>query len=553
MLVILFLTLINTFFELVGIGLIIPILGYFVGEEPNNYFQTFSYFQNKSETELLLIVIVLFNLIYLMKFFSSTLLVIKKNKFDWYLFAELSKKVFSNYLNKKYLSHITSNLSEQIQVVRSEANLFSFAIVRPLIDLTIESILFLSINIFLLVYNFKISLIVILFYFIMSVFWNKYYNNYLSIIGKKRQFHSIGAIKEIQNSFGNFKETIIYGLKTIFLDRFQIHNVNTSNVGYKRDTITALPRLFLELISVTGILIIFIVLIKQSLSLPEILILLGVFIFAIVRMLPSLTKIIRAIQTIKFNNVVVEKIYKELKSFHENHKVNKSNLSKLDFKILKLKNISFNYPGSEKMILKNVNFEISNGKKLGIVGKTGSGKTTLINIICGLIKTTKGEVTLNETDLESNLDIWQSKIGYVAHDVFLLDESIEYNISFKDKENSDREKIIKLLKKVDLFDFVEQLPDKIDTLVGEKGGKLSRGQCQRLGIARALYKNPEILIFDEATSAIDTATESKIFKNLYLNNTGKTIISIAHRTSSLSYCDKIYQIKDNSIFEVINK
>ena len=549
LLLILILTLLNTFFELLGISLIIPILTYFINENLDTYLETFFYFKDKNKKDLLIYVLLLFNFAYLCKFSTSLILVFQKNKYIWNLFSDLSGKVFSIFLNKKFLLEIDKNIAKKIQLVRGEANQFSFAVINPIIDLLIEIILFVSICIFLLIYNFKISLILIAFFLTMSFFWNRYYNDYLKVLGNQRRIYSIGAINEIQNSFGNFKETLIYKLGSIFFDRFEYFNKNNSKVGYKRDTITQLPRLFLELLSVTTILIISIVLIYQNVILSEILILIGVFVFATVRMLPSVAKIIRSMQTIRFNNVVVEKIYDEINYESSSELKANQNLTKIDFKKLQINNVSYNYPKNDNAVLKNINLEILKNKHLGFVGKTGSGKTTLINIICGFIKISTGKIILNDHNFFQNINNWQNIIGYVPHDVFILNESIEYNIAFEKDDKINKEMLNNILKKTDLKNFINNFEKKEKTIVGERGNDLSRGQCQRIGIARALYKKPQVLILDEATSALDVNTERKILENLYDPKNNLTIISISHRENSLQFCDKIYKIENASLHE----
>lgn len=549
LILILLLSLLNTFFEIIGIGLIIPILTYFISDNSLTYIENFYNFDNISKSKLLIYTLILFNLSYLFKFLISLLLALTKNRFIWNLFAKLSGKIFNFFINKKYLIEDEKNTAEKIHLVRGEANQFSFAVINPIIELIIETILFLSICIFLLVYNFQISLIVILFFLILGLIWNKYYNKRLKILGDKRRIYSIGAINEIQNSFGNFRETLIYRLGPIFFKKFDFLNKNESIVGFKRDTITQLPRLFLELLSVSTILLITIILINRNISLSNILILIGVFVFATVRMLPSVTKIIRAIQTLRFNSVVINKIFDEFnsKTFKNNSNNSKD---KFTFRNLKLEKLFYSYPSNSLHVLKDINLEISKEQNYGFVGKTGSGKSTLINILCGFINISEGSFILNEKPLNERLESWQNIIGYVPHDVFILNESIEYNITFQKENEINKEKIEKILEEVELKDFIDSLDKKEKTIIGERGKDLSRGQCQRIGLARAIYKNPQVLILDEATSALDIKTEKQILKKLYKHKKDLTIISISHRRNSLEFCDKIFKIDNGNLNEI---
>ena len=548
---ILFLTLLNTVLELIGIGLIIPILGIFVGQDYDKYLSFLPFLSENYNIKILLFIFITFNLVYLLKFITSILSIFIRNKYYWNLNRNISNKIFQNFINQDYLSHMTTHSSEKINTIRGEANLFSFGITSPLVDLIADLILLISISTFLLIYNFELSFFVIIFFLLISFLWNRYYNKYLVDLGKMREKHAKETIKEIQNSFGNFRETIMFNLKELFFSRFQNHNRAFSNIGIKRDTIIQIPRFLLELLSVTGILLIFFVLIKNKLPLSEILVLLGVIVFAALRMLPSVTKIIRSIQTLKFNSIVVDKIYNELNNNNSLKKSSEQKLDKIEFKKISLKNFNFRYPKTEKKILENIDLEIFKNEKIGIIGGTGSGKSTLINIISGLIYEKNGlKIDDNFID-EKKITSWQSNIGYVPHDVFLLDETIGYNISLQQDYKNKEKNLLELLDKAELLEFVENQPTKLETLVGEKGGKLSRGQTQRLGIARALYAKPKILIFDEATSALDVDTEKKILKKLYDKDHDLTIISISHRKSALDFCDRVFEINDGHIKEVV--
>ena len=548
---ILFLTLLNTVLELIGIGLIIPILGIFVGQDYDEYLSFLPFLSENYNIRILLIVFIIFNLVYLLKFVTSILSIFIRNQYYWNLNRNISNKIFQNFINQDYLSHMTTHSSEKINTIRGEANLFSFGITSPLVDLIADLILLISISLFLLIYNFELSFFVIIFFFLISFLWNRYYNKYLVDLGKMREKYAKETIKEIQNSFGNFRETIMFGLKELFFSRFQNHNKAFSDIGIKRDTITQIPRFLLELLSVTGILLIFSVLIKNKLPLSEILVLLGVIVFAALRMLPSVTKIIRSIQTLKFNSVVVDKIYNELNNNNYLKKSSEQKLDKIEFKKISFKNFNFKYPKTEKKILENIDLEIFKNEKIGIIGGTGSGKSTLINIISGLIYE-KNALKVDDNFInEKKITSWQSNIGYVPHDVFLLDETIGYNISLQQDYKNKEKNLLELLDKVELLEFVENQPTKLETLVGEKGGKLSRGQTQRLGIARALYTKPKILIFDEATSALDVDTEKKILKKLYDKKHDLTIISVSNRKSALEFCDRVFEVSDGHIKEVV--
>ena len=229
--------------------------------------------------------------------------------------------------------------------------------------------------------------------------------------------------------------------------------------------------------------------------------------------------------------------------------INKQNIpKKFDFEEICFDNVFFKYNSNEKsFFLKNLNLKIKKKDKIGVMGKTGSGKTTMINLLTGLLSPDKGHILINKKK-DFYIDSWQNALSYVPQNIYITNSSIKFNITFKDTLSAEEEeKLDDVLKKVQLYDFVNSLENKVNTLLGESGNNLSGGQSQRLGIARALYKDSQIIILDEATSALDESTEEKILDTIYSTTNEKTVISISHKKSSLRYCNKIYEVKDGSI------
>ena len=548
-----FLTLISGVFEILSIGLILPILTVFVENDFYKYSKFFPLILNFNENQIFVIFLVSFLIIYILKFISLTFIIHRQNKFSHSLYVDISSKMLNNYLSKNFLFHIKKTSSTLIRNLTSECNLFSFGVVFPTIKILSEVIIFSLICITLIIYEPFTSILVILFTIFFGSLILFYTNHKIKKWGDIRHEYSSKILNTLQKSLFSIKEILLYKLKFIFLEEYVSNNKISAEAKQKKDTVLQLPRLILELISIFIFLSIIYILILSDKNLSEIFVIISVFVFASIRLLPSIANILKSIQDLRYNESVIKLINYELNDYWNNEKkINQIKTpEEFNFKEISLADVCFKYDSIENIFsLNKLNLTIKKHDKIGIMGKTGSGKTTIINLLAGLLSPDKGEIFINKK-ANFYLDNWQNALSYVPQKIYITNSSIKFNITFKNiLTNKEQEKLEDVLKKVHLYDFVNSLNNKTDTLLGEGGNNLSGGQSQRLGIARALYKNSQIIILDEATSALDEYTEEQILEKIYSNINDKTIISISHKKSSLKYCDKIYTVHDGSISEL---
>jgi len=302
-------------------------------------------------------------------------------------------------------------------------------------------------------------------------------------------------------------------------------------------TFQAAPRLGIEVILVFFLAITMFVFVMNDFATSKIIATLGLFSVAAIRLIPSINKIITSQQNIRFNHIVMKTITNDLKE--EKNKAN-DNKNLQNFKdAIEIKDLNFFYE-KDRVVLKNINLKILKGERIGIVGKTGSGKSTLVDIISGLITTYDGTILIDNKKFDPNYSRWGRDFAYVSQSSFLFNESLKFNIIFNDPLNS--EQMSKILKIVEMDKFINNLKENLDTIVGENAINLSGGQIQRIGLARALYNEPKILILDEAFSAMDINTEAKVLNNIFESYKNMTIINIAHKGESLNQCDRIYDL-----------
>jgi ABC-type multidrug transport system fused ATPase/permease subunit len=377
---------------------------------------------------------------------------------------------------------------------------------------------------------------------IMKVLLPRFYR-----IGKSLQEVLVASGQDLLQFFHGFKEIILSSTKDSFVNDFCINSLHQSKLHAKNSTLVTIPRVIIEIVFVLILVIMVGILCKNNEDPIQMTSLIGGYIYAGFRLMPSLNRIIHQISVFKSCIPSIECIHFEITNVAS--KQSYVHAYDLEFnKFINIKNVSFRYLNTEKDSLHGISLTINKGEYVGIIGETGSGKSTLIDLILGILNPSQGSILIDDR-YPTNSYEWHKKIGYVPQNIYLTDNTIESNIAFGEK-TINKDLLDKCIKMSQLDDLIKKLPNGIKTLVGERGVRLSGGERQRIAIARALYREPEILIFDEATSALDTKTESNIMITIdSIKRERQTVIMIAHRLSTLRNCDRIISVKNRGIKE----
>lgn len=552
--VLFFLLLIGMVFEIMGIGVLLPILTAVLNPKilfENQIIKDVFYFFDIIEPDQI-VSAALITLLFVYTIKSAYLLYLShyQNRFISRLSAELSNRLFKNYLFQSYTFHLKRNSSELIKNFQVEITYFTNFLISTILLIT-EVTLALSVVLTLFLIEPLGTLVVLIFFGVTSLLFYNFTKKKISNWGSVREQIDSNISKVVLEGFSGIKEVILAGRQSYFFSQIEENNSIKASISTKNLTLRQVPRYYLELLSVFSLIGFIFIMVIQNRNIENVIVTLGVFVAATFRILPSINRILSSLQNIKFYKTSIDLLYTEFKSTNsmmESYLIDEINQITPSEKI-SFNNLCFTFKETKKEILKNVNLDIKVGSTIGIIGSSGAGKSTLINILVGLLKPDLGGVFVDNFAIQqNNLRKWQNSIGYVSQDVYLTDDSIVSNIAFGiEKEKIDFDLIEKVLDQAQLTDLIQSLPNGYNTEVGERGVQLSGGQQQRIGIARALYKKPEVLVLDEATSALDTRTEHEIMSSVDLLKGKKTIIIVTHRMITLKNCDQIYKLEQGKL------
>ncbi len=466
----------------------------------------------------------------------------------------ISHRMMSNYMKAPYTFHLQRNTAELLRNITQEVTILINDVLRKILSISKEGVMALSILLLLFVAEPLITLMVIFFAGFGAGTFLYFTRKKVKEYGEQEQVHRREMIKAVNQGLGGLKDARVLNREAEFIEKFSTEARRSTRLLTYISYIKKVPQPLIETIAVMGMMLIASILVWQGRPMSTIIPILTLFGMAIVRLMPAVRTITSDYTYLMYNLVSINPIYNDLRELDDNSKKfieDRKKTTPLIFKgVIDINNISFTYPNSNEITLKNISLQISRGSAIGLIGESGAGKSTIVDLILGLMEPSSGEIMVDGINIHKNLSAWQQKIGYIPQSIYLADETLKSNVAFGlPEEEIDEDKVIKALKMAQLESLVDQLPDGLNTLLGEHGTRLSGGQRQRVGIARALYHDPDVLVMDEATSALDNLTEKEISKSIDSLKGDRTIIMIAHRLSTVKNCDILYLMKEGVIFE----
>lgn len=543
----------GSFLELLGVTIFMPFINIIMEQntiQENKWLRFFyesMHFQSVTTYLAALAGVIIF--IYL---FKNVYLAFEKNaiyKFSYNIQRQLSTRLLGAYMGEPYTFHLNKNVAELQRSMQEDTDMFAKAMIH-IMEMLAEICVCIAIGIYLFIVSQSITTVVIVLLLVCMYIFFRISRKYSQDLGKKNQEYKGNIYKWMNQGLGGIKEIKVLNRESYFVESYDtyfgkyVYGLRMGNL------IRILPKYAIETVCMTGLLLAVIMkLFVGQKDIVEFVPQLAVFAVAAFRLMPSVGRINEHMANIQYANPSINLIYRDLKEVEEVMAEKKEVKGTWKFeRELQVRKVSYHYPDAEENVLTDVSFEIQKGSSVAFVGPSGAGKTTMVDIILGLLVPQYGKITADGLDVRKNVSLWQREIGYIPQTIYLSDDTIKNNIAFGVlEEEIDEAAVQEAIRKSQLYEFVDNLPNGVDTLVGDRGVRLSGGQRQRIGIARALYHDPEILILDEATSALDNETESAVMEAIDSLKGLKTMIIIAHRLTTIRNVDVIYEVADGKV------
>jgi ABC-type multidrug transport system fused ATPase/permease subunit len=545
--------------ETLGVSALIPVVLVLVSPESameNKYFKrAMEMFHTNDIQSFIIILLVALIFLYILKNAYLLFLANEQSRFIAYNRNRLISQVLREFLNRPYEFYLDADIPTVFRLTDSDIpNVFQ--ILLSIISLVSEAIVFVLVCTLLFIMDWKMMIFLVVVFGVITLLMMKVLKPKLSELGEKNL--------KIQSRIAKWRIQAIYGIKDVkvlhresfFADNYESNGKIGASYSRKYAVINNMPRLLIETIFVASILIYIIIYILSGNDLTSLVSMIGTLGVAAVRIMPCVNRINTYITDITYFKPCLDYVYENM-NINEISRRNNQTLKPVDETKtmelrdkIELKNIVYAYPNTDKLIFDNAGMSVPYGKSVGIMGPSGAGKSTIVDILLGLLKVREGTIECDGVNIFDNYPAWLSQIGYIPQSIYLVDEPIRNNIAFGIADDEiDDNRIWEVLEEAQLSEFIKTLPEGLDTAIGDRGVRLSGGQRQRIGIARALYHNPEILVFDEATSALDNETEAAVMEAINSFHGRKTMVIIAHRLNTIEKCDIIYKVDEGRIVE----
>lgn len=547
---------IGAFVEMLGVSAILPIVN--IALNPSSIDDTWylvmirEAFGLYDAKQLLMFMAIVMIVIYVIKNIYIMFMYSEQYRFTFNNQRKLAVQMLDCYMQQEYLFHVSKNVAELQRNVTADVNGF-FTVLLNTMQLIAEVSVCVLVSLFLVETDVMTTLILAGLMVVFIAVFTGIFKKVLVKKGEENRTANMHVTKWILQSFSGIKEIKVIDGENFFISNYDKHYKKCAALQRQQSTMTIMPRPIMETVCICGLLVTVIIKLQiAQTEIAELIPTLTAFAMAAFRLLPAFNRITGYLSGIMFNKPSIDAVYRDLIEIEELNKKKKEVLdNSIELKLkdsIKLEKLSFKYPENDKWILKDAELKIKKNSSVALVGASGAGKTTVADLILGLFEPQEGRITVNNIDIKTNMAAWHSNIGYIPQNIYLIDDTISANVAFgMDAKNIDEQAMRKALKEAKLDEFVDSLPDGINTVIGDRGVKLSGGQRQRIGIARALYRNPNVLVLDEATSALDNETEKEVMQAIDGLHGTRTLIVIAHRLTTIQNCDEIYEVGNGKI------
>ena len=548
---------VGTFLELAGVTAIMPFIDVVMNPETidRKWYLKIPYeslnFQNT--TVFIIFVAVVLIAVYILKNVYLCFMYYAQYRFTYDNRRKVATRMLNAYLKQPYSYHRIHPSSELMRNISTDTERM-FDCVLSILQLFTEGCVCVVLVVYLFIMDKSITIGVGAILSLFLLVFYRGFKKYLNHVGNENRKYAARITQWLQQSFGGIKETKILEREDYFLNQFDYNYKKSASYDRKYRFLQVAPRPIMEMVFVAAILAVIIVKLLNGTQSAYFVSTLSVFAIAAFRLMPSMNRITNYMSVLMFTKGSVEKVYhdlQEVERLEKNKPMETADVSLELKKEIQIRNLSFRYPDASENVLENISFTIPKNRSIAFIGPSGAGKTTLADIILGVLEPTAGQICVDGIDIQNCMSAWHKNIGYIPQSIYLMDASIRENVAFGiPEEQIDETCLRRALEEAQLKEFVDSLPEGLDTVIGESGVRLSGGQRQRIGIARALYNDPDVLVLDEATSALDNETEKAVMDAIDRLAGNKTLIIIAHRLTTITNCDVIYEVKDRQIKRV---